>query len=339
MKILVVASTMVHIKNFHLPYINEFKKAGHDVYVMASGEGADFDIPFKKNAFSLKNFRLSFKIRKILKKERFDAVYLHTTLAAFWTRFAMWGMKRPLVVNTVHGYLFSNDTSGIKSKLFVLAEKIMRKRTDYIFAMNRYDFYFAKSKKLCKKEVYLIDGMGVDFSRVSSFSKKQRDDNMLKLVFVGEISKRKNQMFLVKSLLKLENAHLTLVGDGDEREAIESFARKHSILNRMEITGFTKNVKQYLENADIYVSAAVIEGLPFNIMEAMAAKMPIVASDIKGHRELLPSHSLYPLNDENAFVELVKITTLEPKEYDIERYRLENVLGKNVNLYLSLDKC
>ena len=55
MKILIAASNMVHIKNFHLPYIQKFKDDGHDVYVMASGDGADFDIPFKKRALSLKN--------------------------------------------------------------------------------------------------------------------------------------------------------------------------------------------------------------------------------------------------------------------------------------------
>ena len=89
MKILIAASNMVHINNFHRPYINEFREAGHDVYIMASGEGADFNIPFKKRSLSLKNLRLSAKIKKIVKKEQFDVIYLHTTLAAFWIRFAI----------------------------------------------------------------------------------------------------------------------------------------------------------------------------------------------------------------------------------------------------------
>ena len=120
MKILIVASNMVHIKNFHLPCIEAFRNAGHEVSVMASGEGADFNIPFKKRAFSLKNLRLSFLIKKILKKEQFDAVFLHTTLASFWTRFAMRSLKeRPITVNTVHGYLFSEHSSALKRKLYL----------------------------------------------------------------------------------------------------------------------------------------------------------------------------------------------------------------------------
>ena len=176
MKILIVASSMVHIKNFHLPYIKEFEKAGHEVSVMASGEGADFDIPFKKRAFSFKNLRLSFKIRKILKKESFDAVFVHTTLAAFWTRFAMWGLKKkPIVVNTVHGYLFSKGTSKLKAKVYLFAEKILRKRTDYIVVMNKEDFDIANDNKLCRKKVVFINGMGVDFSRVFDIQEKERN--------------------------------------------------------------------------------------------------------------------------------------------------------------------
>lgn len=335
MKILISASNMVHIKNFHLPYIEKFKEAGHDVYVMASGEGADYDIPFKKKAFCFKNFCLSFKIRKILKKERFDAVYLHTTLSAFWTRFAMWGLKKkPLVINTVHGYLFSEHTSKLKTKIYLLAERLMRKKTDYIVVMNEADLEIARENELCKREAFFIDGMGVRLDRIDGFKKASRDDGLLKLVYVGEISKRKNQIFLVKALSRLKNAYLTLVGDGEERESIVKYAKENGVIDRLEITGFTKNVREYLEKSDIYTSASVIEGLPFNIIEAMAAKMPIVASNIKGQRDLLPDDCLYPLNDIDAFISQIENTILDFREYGAEKYKLENTLPKNMKLYL-----
>lgn len=334
MKILIVASNMVHIKNFHLPYISAFRDAGHEVSVMASGEGADFNIPFKKRAFSFKNLRLSFLIKKILKREKFDAILLHTTLAAFWTRFALRAIKnRPVVINTVHGYLFSEHSSFLKRKIYLMAERFVRKKTDYIAVMNEDDLKIARDNKLAINEPFLINGMGVSLSRTEN-AKRHEFDGKLRLVYVGEISKRKNQIFLVKSLLKLDNAILTLVGDGDERESLEKFASKNKISNRLVITGFTKNVKEHLENADIYVSASTIEGLPFNIMEAMSAKMPIVASDIKGQCDLLPSDCLYELNNEEQFVSLVKSTPLGEREYDIEKYKLDSVVLENVSIYL-----
>lgn len=336
MKILIVASNMVHIKNFHIPYIEALREKGHEVSVMTASCEADFDVPFQKRAFSLKNLALSFKIKKILKRERFDALLLHTTLAAFWTRFAIKGLKsKPIVINTVHGYLFSKNSSVLKRKIYLFAERLVRKSTDYIFVMNKEDYNIATENKLCKKEVVFMDGMGVNFEHIAQNEKNFEPKENIRLVYVGEISKRKNQIFLVQALTRLENAHLTLVGDGDEREHIERVAREKGVSNRLTITGFTKDVKKHLENTDIYVSASTIEGLPFNIIEAMAMKLPIVASDIKGQSDLLPIEQLYPLNDMDAFVRLIEDTSLTPHFYDIEKYKLENAFERNIRLYLN----
>ena len=99
-----------------------------------------------------------------------------------------------------------------------------------------------------------------------------------------------------------------LVGEGAEREALEETVRKNGWEDFVSLVGNREPVSPYLAISDIYVSASRIEGLPFNVMEAMAAGLPIVASDVKGQRDLLASRSgaLYPLGDEAAFCEAVK---------------------------------
>lgn len=338
MKILIVASNMVHIKNFHAPYVNELRSMGHEVYVMANGDGADFNIPFEKRAFSLKNMFLVSKIKKILKRENFDAVLLHTTLAAFWTRKAIKGLKnRPYVINTVHGYLFNENTSKLKRKIYLLCEKSVASVTDNILVMNKEDMAIATKYDLSKGPVYEINGMGVNFDRIfTSEAKEKAPDEMINLLFIGEISKRKNQEFLCKALQKLPNYRLILVGDGDERERVEALARKIGVTDRLEITGFTNDISKYLKEADIYVSASKIEGLPFNIMEAMYASLPIVASNVKGNADLLSEKSLYPYNDADEFVNKVKSTPLGIVKYDMEKYDIKTVLQENIELYVSL---
>ena len=332
MKILIVASTTVHIKNFHIPYIEEMKKRGHTVLVMANGEGADFNIPFKKRTLSLKNLFLTSKIKKIIKKERFDRILLHTTLAAFYVRLALKGMKnRPYVINTVHGYLFSENSSSLKRKVYLSCERLLKKQTDVIVTMNQQDYKIATENKLCLGNVYNTNGMGV--KKMPRGTYKPSDD-MLRLTFVGEISRRKNQIFLVNALKLLPNATLTLVGDGDERRSLESFAKKNGLSDRLKITGFTSEKQAYFESTDIYVSASSIEGLPFNIMEAMCFGLPIVASDIKGQRDLLPSDCLYEYGNEQAFVKAVNEKELKSVEYDTEKYELENVIDYNLEIYL-----
>ena len=334
MKILIVASNMVHIKNFHTPYIEAFKEQGHDVYVMANGEEADFNIAFQKKTLSFKNLALISKIKKIIKKERFDAIYLHTTLAAFYVRLSLKGMKnRPYVFNTVHGYLFSENSSRLKRFIYLKCEKMVRKQTDDIAVMNSEDYKIATENSLCLGKVYFINGMGVRFDRISAIKREEHKE--FNLTFVGEISKRKNQGFLVDAIKEIENANLILVGDGGSREDIENQVKKNGLENRVSITGFTKDIGSYLAKTDIYVSASSIEGLPFNIIEAMYLGLPIVASNIKGHRDLLPQECLFDFNNIYDFRKAVNGVRNIAPSYNIEKYSLDSVLSENMSIYLS----
>ncbi len=337
MKILIAASNMVHINNFHRPYIQRFRALGHQVFVMARGEGADFDIPFEKSSLSFSNLKLSYKIRDILKKERFDVVYLHTSLAAFWVRMALRGVKdRPYVVNTVHGYLFGKTSGRVRNSLYLGCEKYLRKQTDEIIVMNKEDYDIALENRLCKNQVTLIDGMGVNFKE-NVGAPIHWDSIKKNLVFVGEISKRKNQIFLVQAMRVLKECTLTLVGDGEERASIEEYIKYAGLENRVRITGFTKEAYEYIAGCDLYVSASSIEGLPFNIMEAMYLEKPIVASDIKGHSDLLPSDQLYTPGDIQGYAERVRnFFGTQRVIYGVEKYRLDNVIDKNVDIYLSV---
>ncbi len=331
MKILIVASNMVHINNFHRPYIEAFKEEGHDVLIMAHGEGADFDIPFKKRSMSLKNLLLSAKIKKIIKKEKFDVIYLHTTLAAFWVRFAIKGIKnRPLVINTVHGYLFGKGFSRLHNKIYLACERLVRGVTDNIVLMNDEDVEIATKNNLSIGEIYKIDGMGVDFSK-KNLKKANPAFPYKNLIYVGELSKRKNQIFLVKAMRLLPDMTLTLVGDGKERKAIEKFIKKENLQNRVIITGFKKNVGEYLSQADLYVSASTIEGLPFNIIEAIYSGLPVVATNVKGQSDILHRECLYSVNDMEGFLSLVGERVA--CEYQIEKYALSSVLSKNMEIY------
>ena len=335
MKILIVASNMVHINNFHQAYIQGFKNEGHNVYIMARGEGADFNIDFEKSVLSFKNLKLSYKIREILKKECFDVVYLHTSLAAFWVRMALRGVKKkPYVINTVHGYLFGKSCGDLHNKIYLACERLLKNQTDDIIVMNNEDYSIATENKLCKGNVYFSNGMGVSFKAFDT-AKENQAKEQISLAYVGEISKRKNQMFLVKAMKHLPNYTLTLVGDGDERENVEKYIKKEGLQDRICITGFTKKAYEYILACDIYVSASKIEGLPFNIMEAMYLKKPIVASNIKGQSDLLPKNSLYTLDNMDEYVNLIKNTNVKRVDYDIEKYKLENVYSENMEIYLS----
>ncbi len=345
-KILYVASTASHLRRFHQPYIKALSEE-HEVYLMATeGVGIDFPIGFAKSFFSLSNFGAIFKIRRILKKEQFDRVIVHTSLAAFLVRAAMFGMRRrPYVLNVVHGYLFSRPVKGLKAKILLFCEKLMRKKTDAIAVMNREDYEIANEYKLCRGEVTYIPGMGIPDPeeppmRDNVLRAKFAGEDEILLTFVGELSGRKNQVFLIYAMHELRRegipAKLLLAGEGSEREYLEG-ELDVGMEETVFLPGNLEPIRPYLGITDIYVSASISEGLPFNVMEAMAAGLPCVLSDTKGQNDLQENStlSLYPLNDYEAFVNAVK-TVYQSGKYGagsvkyphLEKYRLATVFDE-----------
>lgn len=358
-KILYVASTESHLCRFHIPYIEALQKE-YEVKTMATGKQIDFPVLFDKHFFSVANLKSIRTIRGILKRERFDAVLVHTTLAAFLVRAAMlgWGRKRrPYVLNVVHGYLFSGKLGGMRDRVLYLCERLMRGKTDDIAVMNQEDMAFAKAHRLCRGQVYFINGMGVNLPKTfppfdAALRAKYAAEGEFLCTFVGELSGRKNQRFLVDAVKRLRDEgmpiRLLLLGEGSERENLEAQINECGLADVVTLTGNVEPVLPYLAVSDLYVSASISEGLPFNVMEAMAAGLPIVASDTKGQNDLLADADgcLYPLGDADAFCNAVQHVYASKRfgagsrAYpSLEKYRLNEVFEENMKLLtMGLDR-
>ncbi len=294
-KILYAASSISHINNFHIPYINALKDLGHEVLIMASGEGADFDLVFEKKMLSLKNVKCQKEIRRILKRENFDAIILNTTLAAFNIRMALPKKNRPTVINLMHGFMFTEDAKGLKEKIFLFAEKHLRKKTDSIIVMNNEDLRSAYRYRLTDGEIRMIKGMGATVNEATetkeTIRKRLDSEGKYVMVFVGELSARKNQRLLISAmpsiLERIPECVLWLLGDGAADEELRTSAKDLGVENSVRFAGFVRNPTDYMRAADLYVAPCKSEGLPFNVIEALGTEIPIVASDIKGHNDLI----------------------------------------------------
>jgi Glycosyltransferase len=300
-KMLFTASTMSHIENFHLPYIHAFEEMGWKVDAVA--------LPVSKSFFSLKNLRAINYARKLLKDGDYDVISSHATLAGIVTRLAvlLTGERRKhmKIFHTSHGYLFHDDHS-LKKWAYLLPEMICGKVTDVLMVMNHEDLEIAKKYNLCGKsnKIYYINGMGIDLSKFqprrataeqrAAFGIKEDD---FVFVYAAEFSKRKNHELLLRGFAKTieelkknssaTNLKLVLAGDGALFDDMKSLAVRLGIESQVLFLGYTKNMSDLYPCCDVAVSTSRIEGLPFNIMEAMACGLPVIASDIKGHKELI----------------------------------------------------
>lgn len=321
-KVLFTASTYSHINHFHLPYLREFKERGWVVHVGCGGAAAEiehadavFHISFEKKMTSPKNFAAASQLRRIMSEEQYDLVCTHTSLAAFFTRAALWGMKyRPKVVNVVHGYLFDDNTSFLKRSILLGAEMLTARQTDLLLTMNQWDLKTAQHYRLGKR-VSFIPGIGVDFS---SFDRSGESDNSFYrsslgipedafvLMYAAEFSKRKSQETLIQAMTYLpENVELILAGEGDMRKACEELAETLGVKDRVHFPGYVTNVSAWYRSVDAVVSSSRSEGLPFNIMEAMYLGKPVIASAVKGHEDLVDSGDLFPYGDPAACAKAV----------------------------------
>lgn len=317
-KVLFTASTFSHILNFHLPYMRQFQQLGWQVDVACGGTppaslpeaSGVIHIPFEKSMTAPKNAAAVRLLRRQIRKESYDLISCHTSLASFFVRLAVMGMtRRPLVACTCHGYLFDDRTPRMKRFVLASAERLTAPVTDLLMTMNEWDDVYASSHRL-GKEIVKIPGMGVDFSRFSRYSNQEGAALRAELgfspehflvVYGAEFSPRKSQADLIRSLSRLpDHVVLLLPGTGALWEQCIALARSLGVERRVVFPGQVSDMPLWYAAADAAVSSSRSEGLPFNIMEAMYRGLPVIASDVKGNSDLIrdgESGLLFPYGD------------------------------------------
>ena len=305
-KILFTASTEAHLKSFHQPYIKSFEEAGWEVIARA--------LPVNKRSFSLKNLRAIWATRRFIREEGFSVISVHTTLAGIVARLAVLlsrkNRRNILVFQTVHGYLFHDDHS-LKKWAYLIPEMLCARVTDVLMVMNREDLAIAEKYRLCRSRdnIYYINGMGIDLARFhpvepgleqrsvemrrsqrSAFGLKEGD---FTFVYAAEFSKSKNHRLLLHSFARALGEwsgpplRLALAGDGILLEEMRELSRALGIHEHVNFLGYVSNIQELYACCQAAVATSRKEGLPFHVMEAISCGLPVIASDIKGHRELV----------------------------------------------------
>lgn len=364
-KLLFVASSYIHILNFHLPYLKALQETGWETHVACASPEKEIpradrtiSLPFEKKMSSLSNFRAVLQLRRLVREENYALIIVHTSLAAFFTRMALWGMRsRPKLINMVHGYLFDDDTPFVKRQVLLLAERLTAPQTDLLLTMNQWDYELARRYRLGKR-VEIIPGIGVDFGR---FRKADRlEANSLReelgipqdafvLLCAAELSVRKSQHVLIAAMPQLPaRVMLVLAGSGAEEESLRRKAKELGVSDRVLFPGYIKGLSAWYAMADAVVTASRIEGLPFNVMEAMYMERPVVASAVKGHVDLLENEEsglLVPYGNASATATAVKKLLKDPTlgsrlahhaAAELERYGLPAVLPVVMSAYQSM---
>lgn len=357
-KLLMTASTFGHIKRFHQPYLEQFKKLGWTVHVACGGQVVPLawtdeliPVPFEKRMSAAGNVKACRALRKKIKAERYDLVVTHTSLAAFFTRLAAAGLReRPKLINVMHGYLFGATASKLKGLVLEAAEVLTAPWTDLVLTMNAWDDAWARAHH-AGKAIENIPGMGVDPGGLRQAPEAETGfgEGDFVLLYAAEFSERKNQAMLIRAMALLpERVKLLLPGEGALLEQCRALAGSLGLAGRVRFPGYVEQIGGLLRRVDVLVSSSRSEGLPFNIMEGMLMGLPVIASRVKGHTDLVDDGRtglLYDCGDEGAFAaaveKLLEDGSLCERFGEAGRekagaYTLDNVMPQVMKAYLSV---
>ena len=346
-KILFLANTDRHIKLCHIPYLKMFRDNGYTVHVASnSDDRIDYchekiNLNIKRRPFSIKNIKAIFKLRKIIKKEGYEIISCHTPVGGFLGRVCTINLKnKPRVIYTAHGFHFFKNSKKLNWILWYPIEKYLSRFTTCIITMNNEDYDLAKKKFHC--DVEKINGIGLNKDRLKTFYSVDKLKKELKLEdyyiisYIAEISKRKNQLKLIKELnkydLEKEKIKVLLVGDS----IIHNFKDRINNPNIIYID-FKKTIGDYINISDLIISSSLQEGMPLCVLEAMYFNKPIIALNIRGNKDLIKNNKNgYLVNNVSSLVKkIMEYKNGEPLKIknDISKYELDTVIKEVKKIY------
>lgn len=139
-----------------------------------------------------------------------------------------------------------------------------------------------------------IDDLTEDQKAISAEIKKNNNEPSYRLACTGTINGRKGQGLIIKTLAKLpkdvrNKFHLTIIGDGPEKIALEEFVASHNLTPYITFTGAIQNSEVYkeLSKSNIYILMSEIEGLPISLIEGMRNGMALISTNVSGIPELI----------------------------------------------------
>lgn len=250
------------------------------------------NVHFARSPFNSQNIRCYKQLKKIINENHFDLIHVHTPTVSILTRLAARRARKngTTVMYTCHGFHFHNAAPKKNWMIFYPMERLMSRFCDYIVTINKEDFNRAKT--FHTSNVRYIPGVGVNINRIHHC---KVDKNVYKceigvpkdcvlILSIGEMIERKNHEVIVRALAKVEikNVYYVICGKGPLRGYLEHLANELEVGDRVKFLGFRKDIPELCNTADISAFPSRIEGLGLAGIEAMAAGVPLISSNVHG---------------------------------------------------------
>lgn len=274
----------------------EAKKRGNDVLVLSGEGGKLFDklksekirtieLPNLGRDISLsKEVKSFFEILNVLRREHPDVFHINSSkmggLGALAARLA--GTRK--IIFTAHGWAFNEPRplwQRVVIKFFVWITLILAHHTISVSEKTRKDTALLP----------LVGGkVSVIYNGTRDFKLIPRGSEIFTVGAISELHKIKGLDILLKAwakFIKGRKAHLVIVGEGEERPNLENMANNMDISDSITFRGFVENARSILGDFDIFCLPSRSEAMPYSLLEAGSAELPVIATNVGGVPEVI----------------------------------------------------
>lgn len=262
------------------------------------------------------------KIKEIILEYKPDIVHTHASKAGALGRKAAFSCNVPIVVHTFHGHVFHSYFGKTKTSVFKYIERKLAKKSNAIIAISELQKEeLVTEHKICISDKINVVPLGFD---LLPFHEKRSSDristrlnlnltNEVAIAIIGRLAPVKDHQFFLDVISEVADKitvpiKIFIVGDGLERESIETrvseINKKHN--NLILLTSWISDIATFNAGMDIICLTSKNEGTPVSLIEAQAANIPVVTTDVGGVRDIVldgDTGFIVPINDKEIYVE------------------------------------
>ena len=238
------------------------------------------------------------KLWRLFRRERPDIVHTHSSKAGILGRLAARLAGVPVIFHTYHGFGFNDFQPRLIKTLYIWLERITGRVTNQTVIVSYANAKRAEDSGIVRNNDWILcrDAISLEqFMQPGPRRTKLREwnvpENRVVAGMVACFKPQKSPLDFVevaaRVLKETDRVHFIMAGDGELRPAIEARIRDLGISSHITLLGWQKDMPEVYRNLDVVVLTSLWEGLPCVFSEAMAAGLPIVATQVDGAREAI----------------------------------------------------
>jgi glycosyltransferase involved in cell wall biosynthesis/uncharacterized membrane protein len=219
---------------------------------------------------------------RLCRRVRPDVVHVHSSKAGILGRLAAVIARVRIRLFTVHGWSFA-AYRGSARRLFLWAERLVRPITTVVICVSHASREQGIAARACNGARTVVIHNAVD---TTSFIPTRRMERPPRIISVARFAFPKDFAALVRALAMISaDYRATFVGEGPAFSDVATVVEMQGLEAKVELLGARGDVRELLASSDIFVLSSQSEGHPVSLLEAMAAGLPVVATDVGGVAE------------------------------------------------------